>query len=60
MTFLRRWRLLSVSFSLRSVYKVCYRNTSALEIKYEFHFTEHLLVGLKDKETIVRWSAAKG
>lgn len=23
-------------------------------------FTEYLLVGLKDKETIVRWSAAKG
>lgn len=23
-------------------------------------FTEQLLVGLKDKETIVRWSAAKG
>ena len=26
----------------------------------EYRFTEQLLVGLKDKETIVRWSAAKG
>lgn len=25
-----------------------------------FTFTELLLIGLKDKETIVRWSAAKG
>jgi len=30
------------------------------KIKLTFYFSEHLLVGLKDKETIVRWSAAKG
>lgn len=40
--------------------KMCYFSTSAQKIYFAFLFTEHLLVGLKDKETIVRWSAAKG
>ena len=27
---------------------------------YDFLFTEQLLMSLKDKDTVVRWSAAKG
>lgn len=34
--------------------------TATKKINFAFYLTEHLLVGLKDKETIVRWSAAKG
>lgn len=60
MTYLRKWRLLSVCVCLQSVLNVCFCVMSAKEIKCSHYFTECLLVGLKDKETIVRWSAAKG
>lgn len=37
------------------------KNLLAVQLrKLTLFFADHLLVGLKDKETIVRWSAAKG
>lgn len=63
MIFQRKWRLLLVRFcrhSFSNCLLALHVSASAQGIIRPCSFTEHLLVGLKDKETIVRWSAAKG
>uniref|UniRef100_A0A7N9AZ55 Tubulin-specific chaperone D n=1 Tax=Mastacembelus armatus TaxID=205130 RepID=A0A7N9AZ55_9TELE len=57
---LATWRSDVRCITIQSYVIVYYCRTCARDIKLACSFTEHLLVGLKDKETIVRWSAAKG